>query len=173
MLSAFENLNQILDINETKFKPYHDPRNGQFTFAPSHSASGHYTSGPKRPHGVGKINDLGGRLYAQVNRPAYENLYDGLPVEGISNSIRGQALDYAMVHKEKTFVQDYLNHISPTDREAFTKDVTSTLVTFGTKTQRKVISKIGVDKFDFGKQAHREAIGYDAVDRARLKNTKR
>lgn len=114
---------------------------------------------------------LGTQLYEQVNRPAYEGLFDGTPVKDLENNLHGKMLDYAMVRKEQSFVQNYLNAMHPFLRNIFIKDLTEALNTYGTPDQQRVIKQISKkEKFNFGIQAHREALGYDAVDRARSRN---
>lgn len=121
---------------------------------------------------------LGRRLYEDVNFPAYALLYQGRDDDPrwIDHKydrtkrllqLDGQALDYALVSIEQSFIQTFLeNELSEKDRTRFIRESQDALNLTIDPDLRRVLKHYG-DDFDFGNQAHREALGRALVDRKR------
>ncbi|AXE63948.1 hypothetical protein BBF93_06740 [Hyphomonas sp. CACIAM 19H1] len=121
---------------------------------------------PMSGKSVTYANHLGVLLYAQVNKPLYEPLYDGGTLPSELQGLSGTALDHALVSLEQSLVQSYLESMPDKDRAQFSNKANRALKMSPNSAVQAVLKELGGD-FDFGNQAHREAIGKALTDEAR------
>jgi len=131
---------------------------------------------PYDPVTLRNIETLGENLYKNVNIPLYQALYNGndnfvLQTGQTLGSVAGGTeinLDYALVHNEQTYVQNFLNGLPSDQRASFIAESNAALQNPLTPDViQNAISNLG-HTFDFGNQADREAIGRAEVSHPSL-----